>query len=41
MEGDAIEGCSAFDLDSEDYQFKAALPEDASHSDALKKALAI
>jgi rubrerythrin len=37
---DAIEGCFAFDLDPEDYQVKAVLPQGASYSNALKDALA-
>lgn len=38
---DAIESCFAFDLDPEAYTFEAELPENASHEDALAKALAI
>lgn len=38
---DAIEGCFAFNLNPEDYQFKTTLPENAIYSDALCKALDI
>jgi rubrerythrin len=38
---DAIEGCFAFDLNPEDYQVKAVLPQSASYSNALKEALAM
>lgn len=38
---DAIEGCFAFDLNPEDYQFKTTLPKEMSYSDALKEALAM
>ncbi|MEW6375265.1 MAG: hypothetical protein AB1502_05670 [Thermodesulfobacteriota bacterium] len=36
---DAIEGCFAFDLNPEDYQFKKTLPKDISLSDAVAEAL--
>jgi len=35
---DAIEGCFAFDLNPEDYQFKAVPSKDANYSDVLKDA---
>lgn len=38
---DAIEGGYAFDLDSDQYTFKTELPESASYSDALAKAVEI
>ena len=38
---DAIEGCFAFSLDSDDYRFEATLGEKASYSDALDKAVEI
>ncbi|MEJ2586606.1 MAG: hypothetical protein P8165_03315 [Deltaproteobacteria bacterium] len=38
---DAIEGCYAFNLESEDYTFDTDLPDDASLKDAANKALAI
>ena len=38
---DAIEGCYAFQLESEDYTIDTDLPEDLSFSDAAKKALAM
>ena len=38
---DAIEGCFAFDLNPEDYQFKNALPKDISYPDAVAEALNI
>ena len=38
---DAIEGCYAFNLESEDYTFDTDLPDGASLKDAAKKALAI
>ena len=37
--GDAIEGCFAFNINSDDYAFKTELAEDASYSDALDKAI--
>lgn len=36
---DAIEGCFAFDLNPEDFQFKNTLPKDISYPDAVAKAL--
>jgi hypothetical protein len=36
---DAIEGCFAFNIDPDDYAFKTELPEKASYSDALGKAI--
>ena len=36
---DAIEGCFAFNLNPEDYQFKATLPKNANYSDAIAEAL--
>src|SRR4030042_6053075 len=36
---DALEGCFAFDLNPEDYQFKNALPKDISYPDAVAEAL--
>jgi len=38
---DAIEGCFAFDIESDEYIFKTALAENESYSDALGKAVAI
>ena len=38
---DAIEGCFAFSVDSDDYRFDATLGEKASYSDALNKAVEI
>jgi len=36
---DAIEGCFAFNLNPEDYQFKKTLPKDISLSNAVAEAL--
>jgi hypothetical protein len=36
---DAIEGCYAFNLNSDDYAFETDLPENASYGDALAKAV--
>ncbi len=36
---DAIEGCFAFNIDPDDYALKTELPEKASYSDALGKAI--
>ena len=36
---DAIEGCFAFDVNPDEYTFKTELPEKASYSDALNKAI--
>jgi len=38
---DAIEGCYAFELDSDDYTFETELPANANYSDALDKAVEI
>jgi hypothetical protein len=38
---DAIEGCFAFKLESDDFTIDVDLPEDLSFSDVLQKALAI
>ena len=38
---DAIEGCFAFKLESDDFTIDVDLPEDLSFSDALQKALAV
>lgn len=38
---DAIEGCYAFDLESDNYSFETDLPQDAGLADAARKALAI
>jgi len=38
---DAIEGCYAFDLESDNYTFEADLPENTGLGDATNKALAI
>jgi len=38
---DAIEGCYAFDLESDSYTFETDLPENAGLADAANKALAI
>jgi hypothetical protein len=38
---DAIEGCFAFDLESDDFLLDTELPQDASLSEAASKALAI
>ena len=36
---DAIEGCFAFNINPDDYEFKTELAEGASYSDALDKAI--
>lgn len=36
---DAIEGCFAFDIESDEYTFVTELAENASYSDALGKAI--
>jgi len=38
---DAIEGCYAFNLNSDDYEFETALAENATNADALAKAIEI
>jgi rubrerythrin len=38
---DAIEGCYAFNLNSDDYEFETALAENATYADALAKAIEI
>ena len=38
---DAIEGCYAFDLESEDYTFDTDLPQGAALADAASKALTV
>ena len=38
---DAIEGCYAFNLESDDYAFETDLPDDASLKDAARKALEV
>jgi len=38
---DAIEGGFAFDMESEDFTFEAALAKDASYSNALDKVISI
>ena len=38
---DAIEGCYAFNLNSDDYEFETDLAEDTSYEDALVKAIEI
>ncbi|MBW1735489.1 MAG: hypothetical protein JRF51_06565 [Deltaproteobacteria bacterium] len=38
---DAIEGCYAFDLESEDYTFDTDLPQGAGLADAASKALTV
>lgn len=38
---DAIEGCFAFDINPDEYAFETALPESASYSNALDKAVEI
>jgi len=38
---DAIEGCYAFDIESDNYTFETDLPENAGLADAANKALAI
>jgi len=38
---DAIEGCYAFDLESDNYSFETDLPENTGLADAANKALAI
>ncbi len=38
---DAIEGCFAFDLESDNFDYDTDLPENASYNDAVDKALAI
>jgi len=36
---DAIEGCYAFNIESDEYTFETVLAENASYSDALDKAI--
>jgi rubrerythrin len=36
---DAIEGCFAFNLNPEEYQFKTALPKEISYTEAVGEAL--
>ncbi|UCH00382.1 MAG: hypothetical protein JSU78_08215 [Deltaproteobacteria bacterium] len=38
---DAIEGCFAFDLETDDYALNTDLPEDTSYADAVARALAL
>ncbi len=38
---DAIEGCYAFNLNSDDYEFETALAENTTFADALAKAVEI
>ena len=38
---DAIEGCYAFQVESDDFTIKTDLPEDMSFADAAKQALAV
>ena len=38
---DAIEGCFAFDIESDEYAIETTLAENASYSDALGKAIEI
>ena len=38
---DAIEGCFAFDLESDDYAVETALAGDAGYADAVKRAIAL
>ena len=38
---DAIEGCFAFDIESDEYTFETELVDNASYSDALGKAIKI
>lgn len=38
---DAIEGCFAFQVESDDFTIKTDLPEDMSFADAVKQALAV
>jgi rubrerythrin len=38
---DAIEGCFAFDISPDEYEFKTELPAKASYSDALERAVEI
>ncbi len=38
---DAIEGCFAFQVESDDFTIKTDLPEDISFADAVKQALAV
>ena len=38
---DAIEGCFAFQVESEDFVIQTDLPKDASFTDSVQKALAI
>jgi hypothetical protein len=38
---DAIEGCFAFDLESEKHTIETEIPENASYSDAVDKALSM
>jgi rubrerythrin len=36
---DAFEGCFAFDMDAEEYTIETDLPDNATHGEALSKAL--
>jgi hypothetical protein len=38
---DAIEGCYAFNLNSDDYEFETALAEGSTYADALSRAIKI
>ncbi|MBW1674399.1 MAG: hypothetical protein JRJ45_12285 [Deltaproteobacteria bacterium] len=38
---DAIEGCYAFSLNSDDYAFETDLPKNASYEDAVARAIAM
>jgi hypothetical protein len=38
---DAIEGCFAFQVESDDFTIKTDLPEDMGFADAMKQALAV
>jgi rubrerythrin len=38
---DAIEGCFAFDVETDEYAFEAGLAEKSSYSDALSQAIVI
>lgn len=38
---DAIEGCFAFNLETDEYPFEIDLPENASYPDAVNKALSL
>jgi rubrerythrin len=38
---DAIEGCFAFDMETDAYKFEAVVPQDASYSEVLNRAVSM